>query len=112
MALRLGRVFQKCDTVTTYPVAAYPITQQVPPPVGPRFPRWQREYEAAVSEADTGELLERVHAAEAAILKRLQELAENLDPSRDAEQQAIAAVLRTLRVLTRDNLQFPDWEAK
>jgi hypothetical protein len=53
-----------------------------------------------------------VHAAEAAILKRLQELAENLDPSRDAEQQAIAAVLRTLRVLTRDNLQFPDWEAK
>jgi hypothetical protein len=89
------------------------MTQQAPSPVGPRFPLWQREYEAAVSEADPGKLLERVHAAEAAIFTRLQELAEDSDNlSRDAEQQAIADALRTLRVLTRDKLQFPDWEAK
>jgi hypothetical protein len=99
--------------MTTYPVAAYPLTQQAPSPLGPRFPRWQREYEAAVSEADTGKLLERVHAAEAAIFKRLQELAENSDsPSRDAEHQAIADAIRALRILTRDKLQFPDWEVK
>jgi len=54
-----------------------------------------------------------VHAVEAAIFSRLQELAqtsENTDHK--AEEQAIAEALRTLRVLMRDKLQFPDWETK
>jgi hypothetical protein len=29
-----------------------------------------------------------------------------------AVEQAIAETLRTLRVLKRDKLQFPDWETK
>jgi hypothetical protein len=52
-----------------------------------------------------------VHAAEAVIFKRLQELVENSGPGGDAERQAIADALRALRVLRRDKLQFPDWEA-
>lgn len=87
------------------------MTQQAPSPLEPRFPGWQRECEAAIQETDTQKLLGRVHAAEAAIFKRLQALAENSGPSRDAEQQAIADALRALRVLKRDKLQFPDWEA-
>jgi DNA-binding NarL/FixJ family response regulator len=32
--------------------------------------------------------------------------------SHKAEEQAIAEALRTLRILKRDKLQFPDWETK
>jgi hypothetical protein len=98
--------------MTTYPVAACSMTRQAPSPLDPRFPAWQREYEAAVHEADVQKLLGRVHAAEAAIFKRLQELAENSGQDHDAERRAIAAASSALRVLTWDKLQFPDWEAK
>lgn len=97
----------------THPAITYAMTQQDSSPSSLRYPAWQREYEASLHEPDPKKLLERVHAGEAAIFNRLQELAqtpENTD--RKAEEQAIAEALRTLRVLKRDKLQFPDWETK
>jgi len=89
------------------------MTQQDSSPSNLRYPAWQREYEASLHEPDPRKLLERVHAVETAIFSRLQELAqtsENTDHK--AEEQAIAEALRTLRVLKRDKLQFPDWETQ
>ena len=99
--------------MTTHPMATYAMTQPDSSPSNLRYPAWQREYEAALHEPDPKKLLERVYAVEAAIFNRLQELAqtsENTDHK--AEEQAIAEALRTLRVLKRDKLQFPDWETK
>jgi hypothetical protein len=96
--------------MTTHPVTAYAMTQQDSLPSNFRYPAWQREYEASLHEPDPKKLLERVHAVEAAIYNRLQELAqtsENTD--RTAEQKAIAEALRTLRFLKRDKFHFPDW---
>ena len=89
------------------------MTQQDSSPSSLRYRAWQREYEASLHERDPKKLLERVHAAETAIFNRLQELtktSENTD--QEAEEQAIAEALRTLRVLKRDKLQFPDWETR
>jgi len=75
---------------------------------------WQPKFEASLKESNPKKLLEAVHAAETGIFNRLQELAERStrDPSQQAEQQAIAEALRTLRIVKRDKLGFPDWEAK
>jgi hypothetical protein len=89
------------------------MTKPESSPSNLRYPAWQREYDAALQEADPKKLLERVHAVESAIFNRLQELAqtsENTDHK--AEEQAIAEALTTLRVVKRDKLQFPDWETK
>jgi hypothetical protein len=89
------------------------MTQQDSSPSTLRHPAWQREYEASLHEPDPKKLLERVHAVEAAIFNRLQELAQTSESTdHKAEEQAIAEALRTLRVLKRDKLQFPDWETK
>jgi len=89
------------------------MSQQDSSPSNFRFPIWQREYEASVHETDPNRLLTRVHAAEAAIYNRLQDLAHHSDsPDHKAEQQAIADAQGTLRVLKRDKLGFPDWESK
>jgi hypothetical protein len=75
------------------------------------FPSWQRALEVAHNEPDPKKLLERVHAAETAIFNRLQELAQNADDaSQQAERLAIIDACKTLRVLKRDKLGFPDWE--
>ena len=99
--------------MTTHPVPTYAMTQADSSPSNLRHPAWQREYEAALHEPDPKNLLERVHAVEAAIVSRLQELAQSSENTdHKAEEQAIAEALRTLRVLKRDKLQFPDWETK
>jgi len=88
------------------------MTQQDSSPSNLRFPTWQRESEASVNETDPKRLLKRVHAAEAAIFNRLQELAQYPDsPDHKVEQQAIADALGALLVLKRDKLGFPDWES-
>ena len=76
--------------------------------------KWQRKFEESLKGSNPKKLLEAVHAAETAIFNRLQELAEKSakDPSQQAERQAIAEALRTLRIVKRDKLGFPDWEAK
>ena len=77
------------------------------------FPSWQRTVEVALNEPDPRKLLERVYAAEGAIFSRLQELAKNPeDAPQQAERQAIIEGCRTLSVLKRDKLGFPDWEKK
>ncbi len=75
------------------------------------FPAWQREHKAALLELDPEKLRERVHAAEAAIFNRLQELAQSSD-SQDhkAKGQAIEDALASLRILQREKLSFPDWK--
>jgi hypothetical protein len=89
------------------------MTQQDSSPSDLRYPAWQREYEASLREPDPKKLLERAHAVEAAIFSRLQELAQTSESTdHKAEEHAIAEALRTLRVLKRDKLQFPDWETK
>ena len=99
--------------MTTHPVTAYVMTQQDSSPSNLRYPAWQREYEASLREPDPKKLLECVHAVEAAIFNRLQELAQSSENTdHKAEEQAIAEALKTLRVLKRDKLQFPDWETK
>ena len=43
-----------------------------PPSSSPRFPAWQREYDAALQEMDTTRLFKCVEVAEAAVLLRLE----------------------------------------
>ena len=77
------------------------------------FPSWQRTVEIAFNEPDPRKLLERVYTAETAIFNRLQELAKNPeDASQQVERQAIIEACKTLSVLKRDKLGFPDWEMK
>ena len=78
-----------------------------------RFPSWQRTVEAALHESDSQKLLDRVHAAEAAIFTRLEELGLNAnDASHEAECQAITDSCKALYVLKRDKLGFPDGDKK
>ena len=78
------------------------------PPSSVRYPEWQNEYQAALLELDRQKLAQRVTAAEEAIYKRLQVIAESGD--HEAERQAIEDALEAIRVLMRDKLNFPDWE--
>jgi len=83
-------------------------------PSGISFPAWQSDVQAALSETDTEQLLQRVHSAEVGIFNRLQELAKHTQPdtSHQAERDAVAKALETLRLLKRDRLGFPDWTQK
>jgi hypothetical protein len=86
--------------------------QQGSSPNNFRYPAWENAFQIAVRENDLKRLLESIHAAEAAIFNRLQELAQDSDsPERKTERQAIADALGVLRVLKRDKLGFPDWES-
>lgn len=72
---------------------------------------WQDTIEAAVNESNPKKQQERVYEAEAAIFGRLQELAQNgEDAQRQEERQAINDACKTLWILKRDALGFPDWE--
>jgi hypothetical protein len=75
-----------------------------------KYPHWQREFEAAIIEADLQKLRQRVDAAEAALFQRSQALAE--DPQRHAERQAISDAIQTLRTIQRERLGYPDWNKK
>jgi len=68
---------------------------------------WQTLYLAAMMEADNTKLFPKLNEAEAAIFNRLQVLstAKNCQEERTALDDAI----RSLRVLKRDQLGFPDW---
>jgi hypothetical protein len=88
------------------------MTKQSSLPFTIHFPSWQRAIEVALNEPDPKKLLERVYAAETAIFNRLQELAQNAEggASDQAARQAITEACKTLWVLKRDKLGFPDWE--
>jgi predicted DNA-binding protein (UPF0278 family) len=74
------------------------------------YPEWQDEFQAAILELDREKLEERVMAAETAIFKRLQAIAQSSDHS--SEREAIEDALSSLRALKRKELRFPDWEKK
>ena len=75
-----------------------------------KYPHWQREFEAALLDSDPQTLRQRVDAAEAAIFLRSQALA--VSPQGQAEQQALADAIRTLRTIQREKLGYPDWNKK
>ena len=75
-----------------------------------KCPHWQREFEAALIEADLQKLRQRVDAAEAALFLRSQALVEY--PQGHAERQAISDAIRTLRAIQREKLGYPDWNKK
>jgi predicted DNA-binding protein (UPF0278 family) len=74
------------------------------------YPEWQNEFQAAILELDREKLEGRVMAAETAIFKRLQAIAQSSDHS--SEREAIEDALSSLRTLKRNELRFPDWEEK
>jgi len=79
------------------------------PPSEPEYlyPEWQKPYLAALV-ADTAEMQERVTAAETAIFNRLQSISKSFDD--EAERQALSDALRSLRMLKKTKLAYPDWE--
>ena len=74
-----------------------------------QYPQWQKLCQEALTEFDRDKLRNRVAAAEAAVVMRLQELANKADAQ--AERQALLDVASSLRFLKRDILMFPDWES-
>ncbi len=74
------------------------------------FPNWQREFEAALLEADPQKLRESLEAAEVAMVLRSQALAHGSDGH--AEQQAIRDAISKLRLIQTEKLGYPDWNKK
>jgi hypothetical protein len=76
---------------------------------GFEYPQWQKVCQEALTELQPDKLKERIAAAEAAVVARLQELANGTDGQ--MERQALLDVTSSLRFLKRDTLKFPDWES-
>jgi hypothetical protein len=75
-----------------------------------RFPEWQPQYQAALMELNHSKLLERVTEAECAIYQRLQSFVGTPNgQSRVAELLAIEDALASLRLLKREQVDFPEY---
>jgi hypothetical protein len=86
------------------------VTDQDTPTPTIKYPQWQREFEAAIGEADPQSLRQRVDVAEAALFLRSQELAGSAQDQ--AEQQAISKAMETLRAIQMEKLGYLDWRKK
>ena len=73
------------------------------------YPHWQKEYVAALLVGGSTTLQKRIKAAEAAIHRRLQQLAQ--DSNHHTERHVIGHALESLHLL-RDNSGCSDWEKK
>ena len=71
---------------------------------GMQYPEWQKLCQDALVELDKDKLPERVAAAEAAIVSRLQAIGAGDDSLK--ERQAIADALANLRVLKRESIGY------
>jgi len=71
---------------------------------GMQYPEWQKLCQDALVELDKDKLPERVAAAEAAIVGRLQAMERGDDSLK--ERQAIADALASLRVLKRESMEY------
>ena len=69
-----------------------------------RYPEWQETYHDALLELNPQKLIQRVSAAETAILSRLQEMRIGSDSRMEA--QAIEDALNGLRVLKNETAKF------
>ena len=76
---------------------------------GFQYPHWQKLCAEALTELNPEKLKQRIAVAEAAVVARLQELANATDGQ--VERQALLDVTSSLRFLKRDTLKFPDWES-
>lgn len=72
------------------------------------FPEWQPEYQAILLETDQHRRHERLHAAEFAIVKRLQALKASSDGH--IERAAIADAIHNLRRLQIEAMGYPAWK--
>ena len=72
------------------------------------YPEWRKAYREALLEVDSGKLPTRIFAAEMAIITRLEALRANSDGHR--EREAIKGALNVLRVLQKEELNYPAWE--
>jgi hypothetical protein len=69
-----------------------------------RYPEWQKIYHDALLELNPQKLVQRVSAAETAILSRLPEI--RIGSDNRVEGQAIEDALNGLRVLKNDAVKF------
>jgi len=97
--------------IGTRPAFAWEVTyEDTSPSHNIKYPHWQRQFEAALSEGDPQSLRQRVDAAEAALFLRLQALAESAEG--EQERQAISQAIGTLRASQREKLGYPEWNTK
>ena len=75
----------------------------------PQSADWQTPYQEALLEADEKKLKEKILLTEWRIFERLRQL--SCDDNHHEERQAIQDALRTLLVLKRDALHYPDWQS-
>jgi hypothetical protein len=68
-----------------------------------RYPEWQKPYHDALLELNPQKLVQRVSAAETAILSRLQEI--RIGSDNRVEAQAIEDALNGLRVLKNETVK-------
>ena len=73
-----------------------------------KYPRWQKQFQEAITERDREALIEKIQQFEAAVFVRLQEL--SVDSDHHDERQAIADASSTLRAVKTDKLKYPDWK--
>ena len=70
-----------------------------------RYPQWQKEVQEALKELDKNKLQAKVHSAESAIFKRLQEIAGDSD--HHAERKAITEASTSLLYVQQEILNYP-----
>jgi hypothetical protein len=73
-----------------------------------RYPEWQGLLREAVLEFDREKLREKALKAEALIFERLRQLQQSSDGH--SERAAISDGLSILRTITRERLNYPDWQ--
>ena len=73
-------------------------------------PEWRTSYQEALLELDKKKLEAKIHLAESEIFQRLQII--SADSDHHGEKSAIADALNVLRVLERDELNYPDWNPR
>jgi hypothetical protein len=72
------------------------------------FPEWEPEFRAAITETNPLLLGEKLHAAETAILKRLEQLKDA--PAESAEREAISVAMVALERLQIKTFGHSDWQ--
>ena len=72
------------------------------------FPAWEREYQAAIAETNPLRLGEKIHAAETAMSRRLNEIKNA--PAHSAERQAIEEAMAALHKIQIKTFGHSDWQ--
>jgi hypothetical protein len=83
----------------------------VPSPDIRRLLDWKGQVERATQESDAGNLTGRVHAAEAAIFRRWQEMEGSPSNGYAEEREAIRAATEELLSIKIQKLQWPDFRS-